>query len=582
MIDPRFAIEVLLDGPHPALWDSRSKREVMRFLRKRGLDINKNDFSRLLRKITGGPPRDVYQEMTDNEWAELRDHAIWERLFKITESGAILPKTAQDTLDHIQQNHPWKPRGDRSEEFPFFTSSGWGRRDKIGKSENFSSMDIDEFIGWSETQQDTRWDCSGGWSPFCENEPDKALALLHGAGKHNVWPIAPWHDALSSFRQNEKILSIRHKVDTAKTLEKMPIVPLGHLALEAARQLEAIHKSLGKKKTLRRRLWKNIWDASITQDWEGNINYDMTLNHAGGILASVLLNELSEYYPSASAGFNPGLIKSLHPHFSLIGEGDTPSAKLARVRFSASLLYLFRIDQNWTEHALLRRMDLENEDVFEAGLWEGYLWASHISADLLIALKPHFFRIMENLISIPERVRKRAPQLFIMAALPVDRGITAREALGILQELEPEHLADAAMKLKNMLSGSGDKAPALWRDTIGPWFTKVWPTHENAKSAKVSESLSQMAMECGEAFPEAVKVIENRLHPEERGLTTYRLKKTNLHKRSAKAAWTLISRVVGADTQTIGIGLPVILDELRQAYPEVAEDPYFQTLLARG
>ncbi len=580
MVEYKIAIQTLLDGPHPALWESFSQRETMRFLRKRGKDIEKNDFSRLVRAILAGPLRKLYRRMSNKEWAGLRDHTIRQRLFKLTESGATLPKFAQKELDRIQREYPWEPREDRSEEFPFFVTTLRGKEDESGKLEDFAAMLVDEFIKWAETQKDKRWDCSGGWFLFCENEADSALKLLQISGEQNVWPIAPWHDALSRFLQNEEDLPERHKKDTAKTLVDMPNEHLNKLDLQTARWLEQARKRLGKKQ--RRQLWENIWEASLIGELEGDLNYDMTLNYAGGILASILMDELAEYHPTATMGENPGFFKPLRPYFEKIGNGDHPSAKLARIRFSANLLYLFRIDREWTEHALLRRMDMENRDGFEAGLWEGYLWSPRIHDDLLEPLKPLFFRILENLDLISERIRDHAPQLFIDIAVPPDRGVTTKEAQEALQDMPSQHLAEAALRLMNLLSGAGDKAPVLWRETIESWFKKAWPKHVNAKSGQTSSNLAWMAIETRDAFPEAIITIKDQLQPSKWGGMLHKLKESDLHSRFPEAAWILIKHTVGDETHTAGLDLPDLLDVIAQKWPDITDDPHFQKLRARG
>ncbi len=580
MINPGIAIQILLDGQHPALWESFSKRETMRFLRKRGKDIARNDLSRLIKAILAGPPRKIYQEMNAKKWTGLRDHTIRERLFMLTESGLKLPKLAQKKLDRIQREHPWSPGEGRSGEFPIFIRISQTNKDEIGKMENFSSMDVDAFIEWSATQEDKLWDCSGGWFLFCENEADGALKLLQKSGERDVWPIAPWYDALSRFRKNDKKISKRHKMDTAKALVEMPVEHLCKLDLQAARWLEHARKGLRKK--LRRQLWENIWKASLLAEWEGNFNYDMTLNHAGGILASVLMDELAEYYPTATAGANPGFFKSLLPYFKLIGDGDKPSAVLARIRLSANLLYLFRIDREWTEYALLRRMDSENSDIFEAGLWEGYLWSPRIHDDLLEPLKPLFFRILENLDLISERVREHAPQLFIDISVPPDRGVTTKEAQEVLQDMPTKHLAEAARRLMHMLSGAGDKAPVLWRKTIEPWFKEAWPKHRKAKSSETSSNLAWMAIETGDAFPDAVNTIKDQLLPSRWGNRLHNLKEAELHKRSPEAAWIFIKHTIGDETQIAGLDLPELLDVIVQKCPNITNDADFQRLRARG
>ena len=91
MHDVGLALEILLDDPYPSLWDSRCKRETLRFLRKRGRDIPQKALSRLLKAILTGPPRGSYSEdLTDDNWGDLRDHQIRVLLYKLQESGAQL------------------------------------------------------------------------------------------------------------------------------------------------------------------------------------------------------------------------------------------------------------------------------------------------------------------------------------------------------------------------------------------------------------------------------------------------------------------------------------------------------------
>ena len=580
MVDPKIGIEILLDGPFPALWDSYSMRETMRFFRKRGKNLTKKDLSRLSKAILAGPRRNSYRKMTNQEWKKLRDHAIRLRLFKLKESGATLPNSGQKELDRIQRELPWKPRGDQSEEFPFFMRIGWGNGTAAGEMENFAKMSLNGFRKWAREQRELRWDCAGGWTPFCEAEPDIALRLLKGLAEKGEWFSAPWYDALSRFRKREKKLPKRHKHETALLLLGMPTVTLAELGVTSAWWFESVRPDL--RRNMRLQLWGKIWESSLVKKWEGDYDFDATLNHAGGVLASVLMDELTQHHPSATAGENPGIPKSLQPFFKMIGDGDTPSAKLANIRLSGNLLYLFRIDRAWTKNALLQRMDPANPAEFEAALWESYLWSPRIHGDLLEYLKPMFFHILEKLDLISERVRAHALQLFIVIAVPPDRGVSTREAQEVLHDMPTQRLAEAAWMLKDMLSSAGDKASVLWRKTIGPWFTKAWPKHEQAKSEAVSRNLAWMAVEARNAFPDAVAAIENSLQPEKWGDTLNELKASGLHKRFPDAAWRLIDHVVGDDTVTAGSSLLEILDEISQATPAIAKDDHFKRLRAKA
>ena len=583
MTEPALAIEVLLDGPHPALWDSPTMRETLRFLRKRGQDIPPKDLSRLIRAILKGPPRELYRyDLSDDEWKELRDHAIRLRLLKLRESGLRLPKYAQKVYDRIESELPWTKPDSRSEEFPFFMSSGWVDRKEVGGMRNFAAMVVDDFIQWADAQKDKLWDCDGGWFLFCEKEPKTALDLLIGAGERDKWHIAPWHDALSHLEKSKRLPN-RLKRAIAETLADMPVNDLAQLALQAARWLEQARPALGKR--LRQKLWAQIWEASLaTSTPEGDLDFDLTLNHAGGLLGGILYDEMTEYVPQVSAGENPGLPRQLRSYFEKIADSESPSAKLARVRMASMLFWLLRIDQEWTERVLLRRMDPDNADAFDPFLWEGYLWNPRISDDLLEAFKGLFFKVLANLKLVPERIRFHGPQLFIVAAVPPDRGISVEEAQGVLHKLRPGHLADAAWTLKNMLKGAGDKAPALWRGTIGPWFKNAWPKRTRDRSKKLSENLAWMAIDAGDAFPDAVTVTEHLVEPEEWHTTRYHLQKveeeTGLVSRFPEAALTLVSRLTGNKTHLVDDTLKSLLEIIAKAKPELKETKCYKHLAA--
>ena len=147
------------------------------------------------------------------------------------------------------------------------------------------------------------------------------------------------------------------------------------------------------------------------------------------------------------------------------------------------MLYtLYRIDPNWTEKALLGRMDLDKAAEFDPYLWEGFLWSPQFSDDLLAAFKDIYFKILNNLGQIPERSRDHAAQLFIHMAIPPNRGITTEEARGVLYSFDSSALSNAAWALRDLLMGAEDKSLVLWRETIGPWFAEAWPKRPMDKS----------------------------------------------------------------------------------------------------
>ena len=590
MHDVKLGLEILLEGPQPALWGIHTQRETLRFLRKRGKDIPKESLARLIEEILKGPPRSLYCEgIEDDVLKNICDHAIRLRFDKLMESGAELPDPYKETYNCIPplqlDSYPWQPLGNHPEEFvsvqyavstvdPFSTN-------KADPSVDFSIMSGDQFVQWAKTQTGGYWDCSRDWWRFAEADIEPAVDLLHDASGRKTWPVPPWSKVLKVLTDREEKKetvsdALRHKI--VELLPAMPEEKLAELGIPAASWLREARPKLGED--LRRTVWRSIWDASLTDKDDPEYELDVTaaLNHTGGILGEVLWKELVEYVPKVSVDENPGFPERLQTDFQRISGEDHSSGKLARVSLVPRLIWLYRIDPDWTERTFFRRMDPSDKQAFELYLWQGYFWYPQCTADLLAAFKTLFLEILENLDELPESLwRSNGVALFIDLAVPLDRGIDTEEAKGVLWNVGIDGLADAARRLRDMLDGAGEKATVLWRDTIGPWFEAAWPKRRRDKSPKLSEQLARMAMDSGDAFPHVVAAIEDILVPEQYDSTLFLLTdKKYLIKRHPCAALTLVSKIVHDDSDRQY--LRELLECIEMADPELKENDCFRQL----
>lgn len=581
MPDTALGIELLLDGPYPTLWDNRCRRETLRFLRKRGADLSRSERSRLLHRIMEGPAREEYSNViTEEEWTEIRDHQVRLHLYKLVESGMSLPLYARREYDRIQNDLPWEPPTDHSEEFPYFVSSGTWADDRQGEIEDFGSMSAEAFVQWAESQTDVPWMCGGGWYFFVENEIERSVELLTGAAVREKWPLHPWHAIVSKDPQSGGTSKAITRTIAALLL-RMPVETLSVLGVPAARWLESARDSLPKR--LRQDLWRNMWAASVSAgEPDGELNFDRTLNHAGGILGKVVYDEMASYISHVAPREHPGLPRPLRADFEMIAESDGASARLARVRLAPLLYILNRVDPDWTRRALLDRMDPDQSETFEPFLWEGFLWNPKWSEDLLQSIKELFFKMLRNLEKIPQPVRRRGPELFIYMAIPPDRMIETSESKDVLYSMKASDLANAAWVLRSMLEAAGNKALALWRETIGPWFDEAWPKQPAARSSELSQNLAWMAIDADEAFPEIVEKIADIMLPEEHHSALFHLQSKNeesdLIGRHPKSALTLTGKLVGSDIRHAGAMVKEILDTISAADSGLSTDSEFHRL----
>ena len=587
--DVELGLEVLLEGGNPALWDLNSMRETLRFLRKRGADFKASQLTDVTEAILEGPPRQMYRaDLSEEDWERRRDHQILLRLYKLIESGVSLPSAAQERFERIQGDEPWEPRGNRSEEFRVFMFSGpaahrFGDEERI---EDFAGMSTNQFVRWSEIQEgkdDFAWDSGGGWDEFVKKEFPSALELLKDAAEQNVWPIPLWYTVLGeSYQYERKKRTDKREEEIAKLLIDMSSQALIALADPVAKWLEHARPKLRKRQ--RQELWRLNWDACLKGDLpEGNLDIDSAVNHAGGILGHVLYDELTERIPNVYPGQNTGFPSLLRRDFERLVESEHPSVKLARVRMAPMLFAVYRIDPDWTKRTFFSRMDPENHEAFDTYLWEAYFWTARCSVDLLAAFKKLFLGVLQKRELIPERVHDNAITLFVRMAIPTGRGIDSDDSKSILRRLGPQGLTYAAMALRDILAGAGDKSLALWRDSVGPWFEKVWPMRPTDRSPELSARLAWMACEAGEAFPDAVNAIKDAITQDEHNFVLFELtqkeEECGLVSRYPSASLVLIRSVShdGSDKKL----LRKLLELISKADPKLVECDCFRRLSER-
>ena len=579
-------MEILLDGPNPALWDIYTLRETSRFLRKRGADITSDRLAHLIEAILQGPPEGTYSDgLSVKERENWRDRAILLRLYKLIESGAKLPQRALETYERIRGERQWNPWGDQSEEFVVFGSSNLhGFRFGDGESlENFAGMTIEQFLKWSETQAQNvshPWDCGAGWAGFVKKDFSGALWLLRDAAAQGVWPIPPWYMILSEWNQNKggKQLDEGQK-EVAILLSGMSSQALTGLADRAARWLENNRLRIGKR--LRQKVWRRIWEASLNRDApSGDLNLDTAITHAGGILGKVLYQEMAEQIPEALPGQNTGFPRLLKLDFNRLVASEDPSVKLARVSMAPMLFALFRIDPDWTQRTFFVRMDPGDQEMFDPYLWEAYFFHLSWTSDLLKAFKSSFLKVLKNLDLVPIRVHSKAIRVFVHMAIPIGRGIDTVEAKDVLWQLGPRGLTFAAMALRDILQGADKKSSVLWRETVGPWFKEVWPTRTKDRSPELSRWLAWMASETDDAFPETVETIKDVLLQEEYSSVLRKLidkeKDCKLVSRYPCATLILMHRVVHDKSDEVS--LECLLGTISKAQPGLNDNELFQKL----
>lgn len=550
-----------MHGDPLALWNVDTQRETLRYLREQGATLTGSALSTLADAILRGPNAADGREPEQRNW-----HSIRLRLWKLQTSGAELPRTAKERLHQIDEKMPWHSTDDFSEEFPVYVSAGWSG-DLIGRQNvRFQAMSDTDFIAWLNSKQDDVLPGENGWEDFCRDHPVQALSLLKAASAQELWPEDQWRYLFWALQETHETEATTALLDV---LDKMPDETLQKIGLETARWLEKQRQHLDTESWLS--AWDRVWQTNVGGDGEreGPPTLDLTLNEAGGVLGSAMLDQLGAQIPSVNADEKPGIPGNLAVYFQEF-EQDGRAPKLARISLARNLLYLFRVDQDWTQRVLLDRMDVESQPTYEAGLWEGYLWSVRYSDDFLVPFVPIMKKVLRNPNLIPKNVRKNLFRLFAHLAITQEMHFKRRECAEILQGADGGYLVAVLQAMKHLVVGAGDRVGDLWEEKLKPWLIEVWPQANDAKSQEVTEAFIDFACETGAAFPEVVDSIEAYLAPLLRSGGLYDLRDhETLIERHPRAALKLISAVVDGNPQDFGIVVAAIIEKIRPADPSL-------------
>ncbi len=583
-------LEMLITDRNPTLWDPCVQRETLRFLRRRGRDLQEGQLNMLVREILSGPPNVPYPDgFTKENQNRQRGHATRLRLQKLMESGAHLSQEALAVYQDLPKDGVMRPRsgGNHPEEFNTFIAFGWGGvpgfEDPITVSQ-LRNCSLSDFIQWAEKHEHEPWILRTAWTELAEQDAPMASRRLAEAGGKGVWPIRLWSELVHALRDAGK--SAEHRTVarvSARALLQMPVPTLEGMIVEASRWLKGNRELLEARERLQ--LWQRIWQASVSAEGseaERAANLELALNHAGGHLGEFLYAEMADDIPTVPGKEAPGLPDRLKTEFALVSDGEDLTSRLARVHMAIRLVELHRVDPLWTRDALLSHMDIKSgKRSFEPGLWDGYFAGRQCSEDLLVAFKGQLLAILSNLDLLPERTRAGAVRHFVHLAIWQDRGIGRDEAKEVAWRWDETSLGEAAWAIADILQAAGNRVDVLWTELVGPWIEQVWPRREQDKTPDVSAALCRIAMAVDTMFPAVVDQIEGLLVPELRDDTLSQLSDRPVAAKFPEATLRLLNGVFGDSEDEVSTEpARKLWKEALETQPSLRQRPEFERLRA--
>ena len=565
--DIQLVEELLLAGRKPGVWELELRREVLRCFRLAGARLPSGLLGRIVRGIHAGPESNNGKVVPNAAEIIRNEKAL--RLQMLRVSGARLDKRARALAEEMAASEVLEG----SDEYP--DPHGEGRiigYDEIVPKELLQGS-VDDVVAALESEQIGR----DGFRWVAAKDPDKAASALRRLSRRGIWPSKYWQGFLwflAGLRTPPERNAMLQE-DIARILVEAPVQQFNGIAAAAAGFVKTIAEQFGTDREAELEvLWKRVWSQTGEIELEAvSLEDPLTaaMNHPAGELAEAALIRMWKYELRAGAGF-PAAVRT---YFTVIAED--PNGHFGRVMLATRLYHLFALDPEWTaEHLIARLSPKRSEEA--ADLWSAYGWSPRLGPDLFQAFKEPFLEFLRHSREGDRRLANLRG-MFLTVCLETPGELTEQEIRGVVKTMSEEALKTVLGRLKGRLRGDPTERAAIWHDKVYPWLHAYWPREANRNTAGTSESILDLVVECGEAFPCAAKWSLDYLRPlAGRGL--YRLRENGPAKHHGEWVLRILAEVV--DPKVLPVHerdtLYQVLDVLAEANHDMAKDPRFQSL----
>jgi SIR2-like domain len=535
---PREAFAGLVRLDDRVFWLTGAQVEIMRLLTQRWQDFTPDEKELIELRVRRGVPRklfaaDAFED--EDEWTSLWDSDVMKRLTRIASVSGSLSPQSQTLLQEIQARHPkWTPNPGDRDDFKVWHESHSGPRGDPALLANVkeSALVAEAF----SLQREARFEQGDVWRLVCSSDPERALRALALEADAGRWEPAAWQSVIwTACDKGDRPFQL----DLGGHLIAMPDATLIALLPSATAWLQRRRETLATIVPEGAFLWE-LWDrfAGVsfvsTGDKQRRTSGDLStraLNEPPGSLTLVLLEALAAERPKRGQRF--GLEYSSRLTRAITSPGEP--GLLARVLLSRSLAYLDFVDPEWTAVHMLPHFEIDGPDA--VALWHARSGDAVGSAALFNRLKPMMFEMLGR-----ETLSDHDAEGLMVQLLNVAIGRRRREADDY--QLDPGEvkraLSESSASVRRnaawqfwRLMGEKDGDPpgrgSRWRSLIGPLFREVWPLDAKFRDEGVSHNLVLMALECEDAFEDAVEAIIDFVVPEQRFQLSHALRLEEHH-----------------------------------------------------
>jgi hypothetical protein len=573
-VAPELAADVLLEIPQGELFLTNSQVEVHRLIRSRWSEFSQEKRALIERRIVDGPPPNWFKQGID--LAEPMDRHRFTLLLDL--EGTQLPMGAQaaQLLAEIRGRHPrW--RDPEPEKAGFTIWHGESARIE-GQKDKLEGLPGDQLLRVAKRARDEAGFMEGDtWQSLCQSQPQQAFLGIEAASEEDRWLEWAWRPLLWSGNQIADVDLLNRM---AKLLVQWPDdASFAEIANAAASWVDQVSEKL--KYSVLWRLWDFLERRAPRQreTADGDV-FTAALNDAAGNLASVLLKRTPKPKGQIELG------KALRDRYVRLLRQNDFSARLARVRISAAVAFLFERAPVWTEAHILPSYDWRSPDAL--AMWSARKYSNYIGSATLFALTKKPFLELFSRQDVPTEDLRVFSEWLAVVLLATQSGstdypLTMIEARTVLRTSGNESLWSFAHRLAvEMESAKPEEERSTWQTVVGPVFQGAWPIDADLQTSHATFKLVQLLLATGQAFGEAAPVIIPFIRPEDRRAhsSVFSISEADpeIYGIAPHQMLNLLGSVAGDAPNRSLYGMNKALEKLREKAPELATTRAFQKL----
>ena len=581
------------------LWSSGARKEAMELLQSVWVAGSQEMRDHIANVILAGPPDKILTKLEPQERKISRDRRIFDRIHIVKQLGEPpLGPLLEKELDRIAGLYPnWMAQDGEQALFSSWMESRRGFESRYSLDDLLQFSDQELVTALLETQ-DKREGLLGHWRQLGADNPKKVmhtLELLAGCAEQG--PIDVWKYGLSGLRDAVKDAAHRMRILKLGLALKDDLFLSPEISSAVTDVLEAassVEPSLAEDDTF----W-NLFDRTLdaiekdpacadspglNSDW-----VSLAINRSMGRLATTFFSALF----ARSLKVGAGIPEDLRPRLDLLLKTDSELHRMARVIAASRLSYLFAVDADWTQQALISCFDWERDDAEAFAVWQGFAWQARIDRKLWNALKPFFLGVFhEGRVERFGQSSKALGQLLMLVGIEYGIGELQRdEVRNAIRNMSDELRVQALSWIVSLLRTADDsdatddvngnvspKADALWRDKVSRYLGAVWPPEPALCTSRTAEQFGLMALATGEQFPKAVQLLSRFFVPASASYALHLIVVSTHPENHPRAVLDLVNKLVDGERADLNYtDLRTIFARLHDADNQINQLAAFRT-----